>query len=507
MRMNFIDKSVSFFSPQRGLNRVRARQQLNLVRDYEGAKHNASTRNWRASGVSANDEVQKGVTTLRNRSRSLVRDNPYARNAVNKMSAHAIGKGIIPNPQQDNAKQDEKLSKIWNNFSNNCEINGQTTFYGLQQRAFKAMVADGEVFVRWHDRNSDDKCLLGCELLEADFCDLNKNEVLDNGDTIIAGVQFNKDGVIVAYWMFEQHPNSGLIFKILNRNESVSVDAKYISHIYDADRPGQVRGVPWMASVIMRLRDLDDYQNAELMRKKIASMFGVFLSKDADGDGGMPAVLEGATKDVSGAASIDMKPGMVHELEAGLTPNFLTPQISDTSNYIKDELQAIAAGLGIPYSVLTGDLSQANYSSLREGKLDFWQMLDAWQQFIIIPQLCRAAWERLIDAHKRGDDINFEVVLPSWSTPERAWVDPLKDGKALELMLKLGIKDLRAAMAALGFVPSEQIKRIEQTIKMLKKAGIPLPWEQERGADYQPDDEDETKQGDGDEKTKKDKAA
>ena len=62
----------------------------------------------------------------------------------------------------------------------------------------------------------------------------------------------------------------------------------------------------------------------------------------------------------------------------------------------------IAAGYRVPYELLTGDLSQVNYSSLRGGLVEFRRMVDALQWQLVIPGFCESVWRW------------FQIFLKSW---------------------------------------------------------------------------------------------
>jgi len=47
------------------------------------------------------------------------------------------------------------------------------------------------------------------------------------------------------------------------------------------------------------------------------------------------------------------------------------PVLGGYREYKTTELEEIAAGLGLPYELMTGDLSKVNYSSWRGGQLGF----------------------------------------------------------------------------------------------------------------------------------------
>ena len=49
---------------------------------------------------------------------------------------------------------------------------------------------------------------------------------------------------------------------------------------------------------------------------------------------------------------------------------------------------------GVAYTNVTGDLRPANYSSLREGKLEFRRRIEQFQDGTLVFQLCRPVWRR-----------------------------------------------------------------------------------------------------------------
>ena len=84
--------------------------------------------------------------------------------------------------------------------------------------------------------------------------------------------------------------------------------------------------------------------------------------------------------------------------------------------------------MGVPYTNVTGDLRQANYSSLREGKLEFRRRIEQFQHGTLVFQLCRPVWRRwLRDAVLAG-----ALELPGFASGPgavpRGQVDPAEVG-------------------------------------------------------------------------------
>lgn len=61
--------------------------------------------------------------------------------------------------------------------------------------------------------------------------------------------------------------------------DTVRVPASEIIHLFRPLRPGQIRGEPWLARALVKLNELDQYDDAELVRKKTAAMFAGFITR------------------------------------------------------------------------------------------------------------------------------------------------------------------------------------------------------------------------------------
>src|SRR4029077_19066455 len=79
------------------------------------------------------------------------------------------------------------------------------------------------------------------------------------------------------------HPGDTIM--VWPRLQSQRIPADQILHIFEKERPGQIRGVTSFAPVINRMRNLDDYDDAELWRKKIESCFAAFVIQNSGAEG------------------------------------------------------------------------------------------------------------------------------------------------------------------------------------------------------------------------------
>ena len=203
------------------------------------------------------------------------------------------------------------------------------------------------------------------------------------------------------------NPRGGII--------SQPVPADQIMHVYRVLRPGQVRGVPWLSPVMMALRDLDDYCDAERVRKKVEACVTAFVQQP-EGIEGDPLGISG-TDPVTKAPVETFQPGMVEYLKPGQEIKFNNPPAAGGyREYKMTELQGIMAGIGLPYELGTGDMSQVNYSSWRGGMLGFRNTVEAYRWLTLIPLFCMPVWRRFVD-----------TLILQGKIPQKALDDPKVD--------------------------------------------------------------------------------
>lgn len=463
--MSALDKVIGYISPSTQLRRARAQAALKLVeRSYDGAKTGRRTSGWVSGGTSANSEIAPALTLLRNRSRDLVRNNPYAAKAINSLVSNAIGIGITPTLSDGQA--------LWKRWATECDADGQLDFYGLQMLAARTIRESGEVLVRLRYRLPSDglSVPLQLQVLEPDYLDNFKYENLPNGGWIQHGIEYDAIGRRAAYWLYKKHP--GELSPVLNGLLSYRVPATDVLHIYEKTRPGQSRGVPVLAPSMLKMRDLDDYEEAELVRKGIEACFAAFVTTDADG------LTMGESSTESGSSNRrleNLSAGMIQYLKPGEDVSFGSPgAVQGYNEYIRTQLHAIAAGAGITYEQLTGDLSQVNYSSIRAGTLEFRRMVEQWQWLTFIPMFCQPLMRAWLDAAVLNGKLKTAQVDVNWTTTRFDWVDPVRDVTGELMEIAAGLKPWSEAVRGRGYDPQANIAEIAKEQQQFKEAGIDI---------------------------------
>lgn len=423
-------------------------------RKYEGAAKGKRLSRWQTSGRSANSELQGDLGTLRNRSRDLRRNNPYAAKAVAVIASNVVGRGITTQIRGE-SKLDvaqgpiEALWQKWSN-STDCDFEGRLNYAGLQTLVFESIVESGEVLVRYRF-NAQKEIPLQLQVLESDFLDTNKTGFAENGARIIQGVEYDSLGRVLAYWLYDYHPGDASILS--TKFSSTRVDAAEILHLFRKDRPGQGRGVPWAAPVMVRLKDLDDYEDAQLMRQKIAACFAAFV-RDISAD----------SSDGEDCSDLGEKidPGAIEFLPPGKTVEFPNPPgTPDYKAYVATHLHAIATGFQITYEALTGDLELVNFSSARMGWLEFQRLIDKWRKNILYTQMLDPVVKKFLETLAiKGAPVDkvFWVHTP----PKREMIDPTKEIPAIVTSIRAGLTTLSDEIASMGKDPGEVLAQIAQ---------------------------------------------
>jgi lambda family phage portal protein len=429
---------------------------------YEGATTGRRLGTWATTRDAVNSVWYQSADQLVSRSRDLARKDGWAGKAIDEWVCNAIGNGIKPQSMHPDKTTKEKIQKLWSQFVDECDAAGLTDFYGLEALAFRSMVEGGECFVRKHLREMSEGLVVPLQLQVIESEQLpyylaRPTPDTPEGNVVRASIEFDQQGRRTAYYFYKEHPGERLFFP--NYLDLLRIPATEVMHLFRPMRPGQLRGIPWLANALVRLWELDQYDDAELLRKKFAAMMMAFIIRQNPEDpffGNEQTSAEatdagGATPEQEAGVQVaKLEAGTMMDLEPGEDVKFTDP--ADVGgNYEAFERQTllrIGAGLGLPYDMLTGDLSQTSYSSIRAGILSFRRLCEQIQYGVFIHQFCRPTWRAFIEAAVLAGALDArdyranraDYLAVQWHTPKWAWVDPEKDVKAEVLAIRAGLK-------------------------------------------------------------------
>lgn len=310
----------------------------------------------------------------------------------------------------------------------------------------RALVRDGEAFVRL---GVDEGSELVPQLLPADQVDpsLSRDLGRGTGPRIVAGIEFDAADRAVAYHVLREAPGAPLAAVL---SEAVRVPAADMLHVFDPLFPGQVRGLSWLAAVLLKLRDRDEAADALLMQLKVSSLMTGFVRDAEGGTAGFEGTGDG------GALNISLEPGAMRVLPPGADVSFTSPGqgLAQAVDFLRAQDREIAAGVGLTFEALTGDLGEANYSSARVGLLEFRRRAEMLQRTLIEGRVLRPLWRRWIDLQvlagtippdDAADHQAVAFIPPGWQ-----WVDPRSEVTADVAAIAAGLKSREEVVAGRG---------------------------------------------------------
>lgn len=484
--MNVIDKMVAVINPVRALEREKARCRLGIIQkfynsgyDEGGASHDKnSMRGWRASSKSPQEDIDRNLDTLRQRSRSLMMSAPIAVSAIKTNRTNIVGMGLRLRPTIDRevlgisdeeAKRWEKKTQrefeLWAK-SKQCDATKVNNFYEMQQIVCMSWLTNGDA-VGLIEYCDEEKAFMPYELrihlIESDkVCNPQSTGAYvnlwetnpDNGNRIYNGVEIDSKGGVVAYHICNTYPNSALVTQKKWTRVKAFGDRTGMPNvlmIFESERAEQYRGVPYLAPVIEALKQLTRYSEAEIMAAVINGFFTVFITSEKS-PSEMPFTgIAGDDEDKYDTDnSYGLGPGMINVLAPGEDIKMADPSHpnSNFDAFTTAYAKYIGAALEIPSELLLKQFG-ASYSASKAALEEAWKafkMRRAW----LIDDFCKPIYEIwLTEAIAKGRikapgfyldaSIREAWCKCAWNGPAQGMLDPLKEIKAAKGRVDLGV--------------------------------------------------------------------
>jgi lambda family phage portal protein len=453
---------------------------------FAGAQSNRLTLDWILTPLASADKEQRGdLRTLRVRARELVRNTSIGAAYVDAVEQNVIGTGIqlqAKNYTSEgalHARANAAIEAAWKDWSRPgvCTLDGRHSLNEVLGLALRTWKTDGEWLAEIVEgpeaRNGWGFAL---NLLDADLLDETlERPPLAGANEIRAGVEVDAYDRPVAYHLLQVHPSER--GSLAAQRRARRVPAERIIHLFTSRRPHQTRGVTAFAPVMMSQRMLAGYMEAELVAARVASAKMGFIKVDPE--------IGDATDDAAPGAqqqTIDADPGSFFRGNPGESLEMFSPEhpTSAFQNFTTAIKQDIAGGLGLSYSTLTGDLSQANYGSMRVGMLaerDGWERMQEMLCVHVLDRLYRG-WLRYALLNAKLDALNsFDAsrwTRIEWQCRGFPWIDPAKDIDAAgqELALCLTTRSRLCAERGLDF--EDVLEGQQREAELAKQYGVEL---------------------------------
>lgn len=449
---------------------------------FKGARTGRRS-NFEAERQHINTAIRKGGALLRARSRFFCRENSLGISAKETWTAYVVGFGIIPLLQDVRPNIKKAWMKAYQAWSAQADYDGLSDFHGLTALACEEAFEAGEVFIRLIRSQTRP---LQLQLFTSEQLPYNIISVpgLPEKHRIRLGVEFDAANRRVAYHFLRHHPGDATA-PPGRQLDLIRVPADEVIHLFRPRQPGQIRGVPQTVGALIPGSKLDDYEDALLERAAASTRPIAAVERPESGEepNGGSSVVAMATNNGDGSGQLDLEPGTLFDLNPGEKLHTIPPP-DPGDNYrefsFRQSLRATSA-MGVPNAETTGDLRNANYSSLRAGRLPFKRRVEQYQYLWLIPQALQKIWLAFVeDALLRGT-----VNLPRgaartlaayshvrWMGPKWEYVDPKKDAEADILAVDNLLIARGDVIAERGDDPEETDQRIAEEQRREEKLNI-----------------------------------
>lgn len=432
---------------------------------YEAATRGRRADGWDAPDDGPNAALEYDLALLIRRSRAAYRNIPWIRRAINSLADNEIGSGIVPRFRCESKVLRTQLQALWSDWAHDADADGVLDFYGLQRLAVLERLIGGECFIRLRPRRMEDGLAvpLQIQLLESEQLPLS----IYASSVAQCGIELTPFGQRVAYWFYRNHPGERRLGA--NLSELTRVPAAGVIHHYQPLRAGQMRGEPATAAVLLRTRVFDTYEDAELARKAARAQITGFIRPPLVEDGSAPITGE-EPQITDGAGQINLQPGTIAELRPG---EDITLASSDDAgagfaDFQREQKLAMAAGMDIPYELMSGDYSKVNDRIMRAVMGEFHRGLTARQDHLTIHQFCRGVINAWLDTavlagavsipgYADNAAVRADARSVDWRADGWPYLHALQDIQAKALQVRSGFTSRAAVVAEMGGYDVEDI--------------------------------------------------
>jgi lambda family phage portal protein len=449
--------------------------------NINSGKTGRTQKNWRPTSKPFNLEIKGKESLILARAKFLEFNSTQLNSMLKSLERNVTRTGIKPQAKIKNARKELNVSlndlieEHWDIWTRKefCDIQALRDFYRMQKLIYRRFFVDGGIFVKFvNDKES--KYRLKLQLLELELLDTAKNEVLENGNQIVSGVEINGYRKPVAFWICET-PKSPFHSYLNGSNNSKRISTDEIMLIYDPFRVEQLHPLSCISSVITKLNDLLDIDENELTKEKLQTALSAIIIKN---DAYAISVDSTEETDADGDIEEIWKSGGVAYLEPGEDIKTLESNKNTSGYQTFQKIQARDASkaVGLSAEQVTGDLSEVNYSSARTGSIEDEKFFKMQQQFMI-DVFCQPVYEKFIDALYLTGILNavdftknpYKYYKALWLTPGNDWIDPLKQANAEVTLIKNGLKTRRQYFGERGLDFDEQMDNYKSEVELLKQ--------------------------------------
>lgn len=471
--MKLVERIIAAISPKWACRRAFYAESL---RAYEAGEVNRFNDGWLPVNTDTENADKSQRDLIKARARYLEDNSDIAGAAISGIIRNVVGTGIKMQARTGDEELNKKIEALWNEWTRaeNCDVTGQQTFEELQAMLLRRKIVDGEVLVK-KTIGKTGKFPLKLQVIKSDLLSSYLIRAPRTNRPIRSGVELDDHLKPLAYWVDKKTPDGYLQY------DPDRIAAKEIIHLWTRKHPDQIRGISDLAPIIKRIKDTQDYLDAETVAARIAACFSVFITTST----GTPGVAGrfGSVRDSEGKKLQSIRPGMIKYLAPGEEVQTANPSrgMANAKDYISIQERLAGAGLGLSYELMSRDFNQSSFSSARQGMLEDRKTFEPMQNYLA-SHLCAPVYREWLDmCVLRGlldiPDYNQhreKYQQCDWVAPGWTWIDPSKEVQADINALQNAGKTLSQWCAERGYDWREQLEQMALEKKTAEEMGLKL---------------------------------
>ncbi|MBT8169880.1 phage portal protein [Falsiruegeria litorea] len=452
-----------------------------LRRSYRAAKPDRLAAGFKIFSTTTRDETRREIRGLVGHSRHAAHNFDFQRSYEMLFRRHVIGANGIRlqmNVRWPDGRKDTVANRAieagWQKWGKkgSPSICGQLSWWGIECQVATAIAREGGAFMRFHEGRGRGAFGFQVEPIPFDLLDVDLTQRVSENSYIESGIEFNQDGRVLAFHLWSVPLSEG---HRPTRRQRIRVPAREMIYVTIPEEIGQSLGVPRSATALRLMNLSEKFQESAMAAANYGAAQMVFFEQEnTSGQIGGDANTEVPIDEVEAGTMAMLPPGVKavphipHYPDAAVEP------------FMRHMGTNQAAGLGVAYETLSGDLSRANFSSLRAGKgeeRDEWRMLQR-AIFEGLHDLVFARWLPLavISGQLRLPFSKMDKFLAAIWRP-RGWpsVNPKDDATANSNDLASGAKSLTEIVAEKGRSIEDVLDERAAEVAMFKERGLPVP--------------------------------
>lgn len=420
---------------------------------YEGASYSRGTRHWYTNGGKPDAQFRHESERLRDRSRDLYRNNVIGRGSLRTMVTNVIGRGLrlqsnidyeyLGLSQDQAAALESTIQRRWKLFTKNCRLGSNKGFNQMLRLAYLTRLQSGEVFGIL--RGNQGK--LKIQLIEPDQVETPLKET--ESTKLRNGIRFNDYDEPVAYFVTDPVSDKSVEIPAVGEKSG----RRNILHLFQEERPGQSRGVPFLSPVLEKIKQLGDYQKSELTAAVVQSLFTIWIKSDnpSDEEDPYPANKPDTTDDEGDSESPEydytMGPGAINFLDENQSVDMSNPTRPNQAfeAFITAIMQEIGMALEIPYEILAKRF-MASYSASRAARVEFRKFTNNERQEVA-ECFCQPIFEEwmtleVLNGHIKApgfltdEDKRAAYLQAQWVGDSMGQIDEVKEVAAAQMRIQ-----------------------------------------------------------------------